>query len=120
MNIESKKIAIIGFGSQGYGQGMNLVDSGCDVVFGLRKGRQSWMKAKDYGLKVMEIAEADRPVVELAGVDAADSNWVGFGDASDVKLLDIQTSGKYIFSLEGVAATHNALAYAEDALKLKR
>ena len=56
--IKSKKIAIIGFGSQGYGQGMNLVDSGCDVVFGLRKGGQSWMKAKDYGLNIMEIAEA--------------------------------------------------------------
>ncbi len=56
--IKSKKIAIIGFGSQGYGQGMNLVDSGCDVVFGLREGGQSWIKAKDYGLKVMEIAEA--------------------------------------------------------------
>ena len=56
--IKSKKIAIIGFGSQGYGQGMNLVDSGCDVVFGLRIGGQSWIKAKDYGLKVMEIADA--------------------------------------------------------------
>ncbi len=56
--IKSKKIAIIGFGSQGYGQGMNLVDSGCDVVFGLRKNGQSWIKAKDYGLTVMEIADA--------------------------------------------------------------
>lgn len=56
--IKSKKIAIIGFGSQGYGQGMNLVDSGCDVVFGLREGRKSWIKAKDYGLKVMQIADA--------------------------------------------------------------
>ena len=56
--IKSKKIAIIGFGSQGYGQGMNLVDSGCDVVFGLREGGQSWIKAKDYGLNVMEIADA--------------------------------------------------------------
>ena len=35
--IKSKKIAVIGFGSQGYGQGLNLVDSGCDVVFGLRE-----------------------------------------------------------------------------------
>lgn len=56
--IKNKKIAIIGFGSQGYGQGMNLVDSGCDVVFGLRKNKQSWIKAKDYGLNVMEIADA--------------------------------------------------------------
>ncbi len=56
--IKTKKIAIIGFGSQGYGQGMNLVDSGCNVVFGLREGGQSWVKAKDYGLKVMPIADA--------------------------------------------------------------
>ena len=56
--IKSKKIAIIGFGSQGYGQGLNLVDSGCDVVFGLREGGGSYIKAKDYGLKVMSIPDA--------------------------------------------------------------
>ena len=56
--IKNKKIAIIGFGSQGYGQGMNLVDSGCDVVFGLRENGSSWVKAKDYGLKTMAITDA--------------------------------------------------------------
>ena len=56
--IKSKKIAIIGFGSQGYGQGLNLVDSGCDVVFGLRENGASAQKAKDYGLKVMSIEDA--------------------------------------------------------------
>ena len=56
--IKTKKIAIIGFGSQGYGQGLNLVDSGCDVVFGLRENGASQQKAKDYGLKVMSIPEA--------------------------------------------------------------
>ena len=56
--IKTKKIAIIGFGSQGYGQGLNLVDSGCNVVFGLREGGASDVKAKDYGLKTMSIADA--------------------------------------------------------------
>ena len=56
--IKSKKIAIIGFGSQGYGQGLNLVDSGCDVVFGLRENGASAQKAKDYSLKVMSIEDA--------------------------------------------------------------
>lgn len=56
--IKTKKIAVIGFGSQGYGQGLNLVDSGCDVVFGLREGGASAQKAKDYGLRVMTIAKA--------------------------------------------------------------
>ena len=56
--IKNKKIAIIGFGSQGYGQGLNLIDSGCDVVFGLRLGGKSDIKAKDYGLKTMKISDA--------------------------------------------------------------
>ncbi|MCM1265249.1 MAG: ketol-acid reductoisomerase [Candidatus Gastranaerophilales bacterium] len=56
--IKTKKIAVIGFGSQGYGQSMNLKDSGCDVVLGLRLGGQSDTKAKDYGFKTMSIPEA--------------------------------------------------------------
>ena len=56
--IKSKKIAVIGFGSQGYGQSMNLKDSGCDVVLGLRLGGKSDVKAKDYGFKTMTIEDA--------------------------------------------------------------
>lgn len=56
--IKTQKIAIIGFGSQGYGQGMNLVDSGCNVIFGLRENGSSWQKAKDYGLNVVSIPDA--------------------------------------------------------------
>ena len=56
--IKTKKIAIIGFGSQGYGQAMNLKDSGCDVVLGLRLGGSSDIKAKDYGFKTMSIEDA--------------------------------------------------------------
>ena len=56
--IKSKKIAVIGFGSQGYGQSMNLKDSGCDVILGLRQGGASDIKAKDYGFTTMSIADA--------------------------------------------------------------
>lgn len=56
--IKSKKIAVIGFGSQGYGQSMNLKDSGCDIVLGLRQGGKSDTKAKNYGFKTMSIEEA--------------------------------------------------------------
>ena len=56
--IKSKKIAVIGFGSQGYGQSMNLKDSGCDVVLGLRLGGQSDIKAKNYGFRTMSIPDA--------------------------------------------------------------
>ena len=55
---KSKKIAVIGFGSQGYGQSMNLKDSGCDVVLGLRLGGKSDEKAKKYGFKTMSIEDA--------------------------------------------------------------
>ena len=56
--IKTKKIAIIGFGSQGYGQSMNLKDSGCDIVLGLRLGGNSDVKAKDYGFRTMSIEDA--------------------------------------------------------------
>lgn len=56
--IKSKKIAVIGFGSQGYGQSMNLKDSGCDIVLGLRLGGNSDKKAKNYGFKTMQIEDA--------------------------------------------------------------
>lgn len=56
--IRSKKIAVIGFGSQGYGQSMNLKDSGCDVVLGLRLGGKSDEKAKKYSFKTMSIEDA--------------------------------------------------------------
>ena len=56
--IKTKKIAVIGFGSQGYGQSMNLKDSGCNVVLGLRLGGKSDIKARDYGFKTMSIEDA--------------------------------------------------------------
>lgn len=56
--IKTKKIAVIGFGSQGYGQAMNLKESGCDVVLGLRLGGVSDTKAKDYGFITMSVEDA--------------------------------------------------------------
>lgn len=56
--LKGKKIAIIGFGSQGHAHALNLRDSGCDVVVGLYPGSASWQKAQDKGLKVMSVADA--------------------------------------------------------------
>ncbi len=56
--ILSKKIAVIGYGSQGYGQSTNLKDSGCEVVVGLRPDGPSAKKAAAEGLKVMSVEEA--------------------------------------------------------------
>lgn len=56
--IQDKKVAIIGYGSQGHAHALNLKDSGADVRVGLREGSQSRQAAEEAGLKVMSIAEA--------------------------------------------------------------
>jgi len=56
--IKSKKVAIIGYGSQGHAHALNLHDSGVDVVVGLKAGSKSIAKAEEAGLTVMTTAEA--------------------------------------------------------------
>ena len=56
--IKGKKVAIIGYGSQGHAHAQNLKDSGVDVVVGLRKDGASWKKAENAGHKVKEVADA--------------------------------------------------------------
>ena len=56
--LNGKKIAIIGYGSQGHAHALNLRDSGCDVIVGLRKGGKSWPVAEKDGFPVMTVAEA--------------------------------------------------------------
>ena len=56
--IKKKKVAVIGYGSQGHAHSLNLQDSGVKVVVGLRKGGSSWDKAKKAGLQVKEVAAA--------------------------------------------------------------
>ena len=61
--IKDKTVAVIGFGSQGHAHSMNLAESGCNVVVGLRQGSGHWTKAaafaeKNPNFKVMEVEEA--------------------------------------------------------------
>ncbi|MEK9812758.1 MAG: ketol-acid reductoisomerase [Bordetella sp.] len=56
--LKGKRIAIIGYGSQGHAHALNLNDSGMNVVVGLRKEGASWGKAEKAGLKVAEIRDA--------------------------------------------------------------
>ncbi len=61
--IKDKTVAVIGFGSQGHAHAMNLAESGCNVVVGLRKGSGHWAKAaafaeKNPNFKVMEVVDA--------------------------------------------------------------
>jgi ketol-acid reductoisomerase len=58
--IGSRKVAVIGYGSQGHAHALNLKDSGIDVRVGLREGSSSKAKAEAAGLKVMSVADASR------------------------------------------------------------
>ena len=58
--IKSKKVAVVGYGSQGHAHVLNLRDSGVkDVVVALRKGSASAQKAEKENVKVMDVAEAE-------------------------------------------------------------
>ena len=56
--IQGKKVAIIGYGSQGHAHANNLKESGVDVTVGLRPGSGSWQKAESAGLQVASVEDA--------------------------------------------------------------
>lgn len=56
--IQYKKIAVIGYGSQGHAHALNMHDYGLDVTVGLYEGSKSWDKAQSDGLKVAVVSEA--------------------------------------------------------------
>ncbi|MCX8004790.1 MAG: ketol-acid reductoisomerase [Burkholderiaceae bacterium] len=58
--VKGRKVAIVGYGSQGHAHALNLKDSGVRVTVALRRGGASWNKAVNAGLEVKEVAEAVR------------------------------------------------------------
>jgi ketol-acid reductoisomerase len=56
--LSGRKVAILGFGSQGHAHALNLKDSGVDVLVGLREGSESADKARSDGLRVESVADA--------------------------------------------------------------
>lgn len=93
--IKKKKVAIVGYGSQGHAHANNLKDSGVKVTVGLRKGGASWDKAKKAGLTVKEVAAAVK-------------------DADVVMILvpDEQQPGLYCYEIEPNLKKGAALAFA--------
>ena len=71
--IQGRKVAVIGYGSQGHAHSLSLRDSGVEVVIGLREGSKSRAKAEEAGLKVMTAAEAAKwaDVVMLLAPDTS-------------------------------------------------
>ncbi len=69
--LKGKVIAIIGYGNQGRGQALNLKDSGCDVIVGLKADSKSRKRAQADGVKVATVAEAAKAadIVQILAPD---------------------------------------------------
>src|SRR5438045_8414408 len=74
--VASRKVAVVGYGSQGHADALNLKDSGVDVRVGLREGSSSKAKAESVGLRVVPIdqaaAEADLVMMLLPDTEQRD------------------------------------------------
>ena len=73
--LDGRKVAVLGYGSQGHAHALNLKDSGVDVRVGLREGSRSWAKAEEAGLRVLPtdqaVKEADVIMVLLPDTEQA-------------------------------------------------
>ncbi len=93
--LKGKKVAVIGFGSQGHAHALNLHESGVDVIVGLYEGSKSWKIAEEQGLTVMTAADAAK---------AADIVMILINDEKQPKL--------YKQSIEPNLTAGKALAFA--------
>ncbi len=93
--LEGRKVAVLGYGSQGHAHALNLKDSGVDVRVGLREGSRSWAKAEEAGLRVLPTAEA-----------------VKEADVIMVLLPDTEQAGVYERDIAPHLAERDSLAFA--------
>jgi len=85
--IKNKKVAVIGYGSQGHAHANNLKESGVDVVIGLHEGSKSADKARNSGFEVLSVAEATK-ISDLIMLLIPDEN------AADVYHSDVEKNLK--------------------------
>ena len=104
--------AIIGYGSQGYGQGLNLRDNGMNVVLGVRKNGASWKAALEDGWvpgeNLFEIEEAVKRgtyVMNLLSDAAQAETWS--------KIKPLLTAGKTLYFSHGFSPVFNDLTHVE-------
>jgi ketol-acid reductoisomerase len=77
--LKKRKIAIIGYGSQGHAHAQNLRDSGMEVAVGLREGSGSWEKAKQAGFKVLPVDAASKwaDIIMILAPDTSQADIYG-------------------------------------------
>ncbi len=108
--LKGKKIAVIGYGSQGHAHALNLKESGCDVIVGLYHGSKSWAKAEAQGLKVYTAAEA---------AAQADIIMILINDEKQAKMYKESiepnlTAGKMLMFAHGFAIHFNQIVPPKD------
>jgi ketol-acid reductoisomerase len=96
--IQGRKVAVIGYGSQGHAHSLSLRDSGVDVVVGLQEGSKSRAKAEEQGLRVLTPAEASAwaDVIMLLAPDTAQRRIYAESIAPNL------TAGKALFFGHGL------------------
>ena len=108
--LRERRVAVIGYGSQGFAQSNNLKDSGCDVTVGLKADSPSRAKAERAGLKVLPVAEAaaEADVVVMLVPDEV---------APDVyarEVAESMTPGKYLAFSHGFSIHYGFIKPPED------
>lgn len=88
--LKKRKIAIIGYGSQGHAHAQNLRDSGMKVAVGLRKGSSSWDKAKGAGFDVMTVDKASKwaDIIMILAPDTSQAEIYDEGIADNLSAGD--------------------------------
>ena len=91
--IKDKKVAILGYGSQGHAHAQNLRDSGVNVTVGLRKGGASWSKVEAAGIKVAEVNDAVKAARSTSPVSITTAPGGGFSPRSSTSTGSVSWLG---------------------------
>ncbi len=108
--LKNKKIAVLGYGSQGHSQAQNLKDSGLDVIVGLHRESRSWEQVQKDGLEVATVSEASK---------AADLIQILIGDCAQPavfkeSVLPFLTEGKAFVVSHGFNVLYNQVVPPEN------
>lgn len=105
-------VALIGYGSQGHGQGLNMRDNGINVIVGVRKGGASWNAAKDDGwvegknlFDVTEAIEKGTIIMNLLSDAAQSETWP--------QIQPYLTKGKTLYFSHGFSPVFKQLTHVE-------
>jgi len=108
--LKSKKVAVIGYGSQGHAHALNLKESGVEVVVGLYHGSKSWEKAQSEGLIVMTAADATS-WADVVMILINDEKQV---DLYENSIKDNLKPGKYLAFAHGFNIHYGQIVPSED------